>query len=51
MGDELGSATDIDRLFVSSALSAPKFHRDRERRFLELSRGFCAKMHTKIGIL
>ena len=38
MGDELGSATDADRLLVSSGLSAryTTLHLDRERRFLML---------------
>ena len=35
MGDELGSATSIDRLNVSSGLYT-KYHLGRERRFLEL---------------
>ena len=51
----------IDRFPVSSGLSAPKFHRDRERRILELSYeywgchtstyGFYAKMSAKLVFL
>ena len=49
MGDELGSATDIDRLLVSSGLSTPKSRLDRERQFLELSYGFYAEMSGENG--
>lgn len=45
MGDELGSATYIDRLLVSqSSVVYTKFHLDRQRLFLELSYKFSVEM-------
>ena len=49
MGDELGSATDIDPLCLQGLYT--NFHLDRERRFLELSSDFGPKMSPKIGNL
>ena len=49
MGDELGSATNIDRLFVHSRTAYIKFHLDREQRFLELPYEFRAKISAKIS--
>ena len=40
IGDELGSATDVDRLVVYSRPSTPFFTFYQERRFLELSYRF-----------
>ena len=48
MGDESGSATDIDRLLVFSGLSTPNFTFIGND-FLELSYGFLAKNIAKIG--
>ena len=35
MGDELGDATDIDRVLVPSGQSTPIFYLDRERRVFD----------------
>ena len=43
MGDESGSATDIDRLLVFSGLSTPIFALIGNDHILELSYGFQAK--------
>ena len=54
MGDELGNATYINRLIVST-LSRPIYHLDRERPFLELSNDFecqnVGKKTTKMLLL
>ena len=47
-GDELGIATVIDSLLVSSGLTTPNFTH-QERRFLNLSYGFYAEMMSTIG--
>ena len=49
MGDELGSATDIDRFLGSSGRSTPIFSNDREGRFLALSYRFRPTMSPKNG--
>ena len=49
MGDELGSATDIDRLLASSGLSTPIFALIGNDDFWSCHTDFRPKMSPKIG--
>ena len=51
MGDELGGATDIDRLLVSSGLSTPELDLIENNEFWSCHTDFFAKMSQNFVLL